>query len=139
MAYNNGFPMSYQQAYQPQQYQPQMPQANTGIIWVSGLAGAKAYLVAPNSTVQLWDSEAQVVYLKSADASGMPSIKILDYTIRDAQAAQTPFSQSTADYATRKEMDALRAEMNALKAMISKKENDNESTVQRNAKRTDGR
>ena len=47
-----------------------------GIIWVQGESGAKAYPVAPNQTVQLWDSEGQVVYLKSADGSGMPSMKI---------------------------------------------------------------
>ena len=50
-------------------YYPYQP---TGIIWVSGEAGAKAYLVAPNNTVQLWDSESQTIYLKSADACGMP-------------------------------------------------------------------
>ena len=41
-------------------------------------------MVAPNNTIQLWDSESQTIYLKSADASGMPSMKILDYTIRDS-------------------------------------------------------
>lgn len=78
--YNNGYPYNYPY-YQPAQ-QINSNQ-NSGIIWVSGEAGAKAYMVAPNNTVQLWDSEAQVIYLKSADASGMPSIKVLDYTIRD--------------------------------------------------------
>lgn len=102
--YNNGFPatyqpMYYQPQYQPMQYQPQpvqpAPQAtqsqpvptaqpmNNSIIWVSGEAGAKAYLVAPNTTVQLWDSESQRIFLKSADATGMPSIKILNYTIEE--------------------------------------------------------
>lgn len=82
MAYNNGFPMNYQQPYQMQIPQPQ-PQVNSGITWVQGEAGAKAFPVAPNNTVDLWDSEEQVIYLKSADMSGMPSMKILDYTIRD--------------------------------------------------------
>ena len=79
MAYNPGFPVSYQpyypQAFQmPAQQNPQPAQANAGIIWVQGEAGAKSYLVAPNNTVQLWDSESQTIYLKSADASGMPSM-----------------------------------------------------------------
>lgn len=68
MAYNNGFPMNYPQYPQqyPQQYQQpiptpqqqmqQQPQNVGGLIWVSGEAGAKAFLVAPNTTVQLWDS-----------------------------------------------------------------------------------
>ena len=97
MAYNNGFPVSYPQYYMPQ-YQPQVPQVpqiqsqpvqqqpqmNSNLIWVQGEAGAKSYQVAPNSAVQLWDSENQTIYLKSADANGIPSIKTLDYTIREA-------------------------------------------------------
>jgi hypothetical protein len=83
-------------------------QQQNGIIWVQGEAGAKSYLVAPNTTVQLWDSEAQTIYLKSADASGMPTMKILDYTIRD-QGGQTAPSviQDHADYVTRDEFSAL--------------------------------
>ena len=57
----------YNSGYYPQMYQPyQQPQTNNGIIWVQGEAGAKSYLVAPNNTVQLWDSEDQKIYLKSA-------------------------------------------------------------------------
>lgn len=133
MAYGNGFPVGYQQMYYPQQFQAvqpnyaQQPQQNNGIIWVSGEAGAKAYLVAPNTTVQLWDSEAQVIYLKSADASGMPSMKILDYTIRDMTPANGPISASNAahinaqDFALRTDLDALAAQITALKAQIEKK------------------
>ena len=116
MAYNN-FPVSYQPMYyqnqmqQPimqnppiiqspiQMSQPQMSTSsqpvNNSIQWVQGLAGAKSYLVAPNTTVQLWDSEAPVVYLKSADASGMPSIKILDYTVRDNSANTVPMIENS--------------------------------------------
>ena len=114
MAYNNGFPMSYPQYPQqyPQQYQ-QQPQNVGGLIWVSGEAGAKAYLVAPNTTVQLWDSEANCVYLKSADATGMPSMKILDYTIRNAQndVKKTPLENEPKEYATKDDMAALKAEL----------------------------
>lgn len=116
MAFNNGFPMAYQPFYGNQginyPMQPQTPSQgqNGGIIWVSGEAGAKAYLVAPNNTVQLWDSEAQTIYLKSADASGMPTMKILDYKIRDNAPAQThvpTVTQPAADYVTRDEFNAF--------------------------------
>ena len=122
MAYNNGFPINYPQYYNPQYtapmtQMPQTPQPQTyqaqpggGIIWVQGEAGAKSYLVAPNTTVQLWDSENQVIYLKSADASGMPSIKTLDYTIREMP--QTPTTQGNQNteltaYATKEELQAF--------------------------------
>lgn len=118
MAFNNGFPIGYQPAqiyYPSQQAQQPQPQQNNGIIWVQGEAGAKSYLVAPNTTVQLWDSESQVIYLKSADASGMPSIKVLDYTIRDsAPKHPTPVGPQI-DYATKEDVGALQGELNKLR------------------------
>lgn len=106
MAFNNGFPVVYPQQYYPQyqpmqypqpvqispqpiqpqsqpQVQPQPQPQNVNLIWVQGEAGAKSHLVAPNTTVPLWDSEAQRIFLKSADAAGMPSMKILNYTIEE--------------------------------------------------------
>lgn len=114
MAYNPYFPTNYQQIV-PQAYAPQQQPQQSGLIWVQGEAGAKSYMVAPNQTVTLWDSEAQVIYLKSADASGMPSIKALDYTIRD-NTAKSPEIQPTASFATKDEVIALQKEINALKA-----------------------
>ena len=111
MAYNNGFPIGYQPMYYPQQFQPQQPvmaapqnpqpqqqnqqPMNNGIIWVQGEAGAKSYLVAPNTTVQLWDSEDQVIYL-NAPAVGNQNFDI---------------------YATKEDLDALRAEMKSMIAV----------------------
>lgn len=133
MAYNNGFPVSYPQYYMPQ-YQPQVPQVpqvqsqpvqqqpqmNSNLIWVQGEAGAKSYLVAPNTTVQLWDSERQTIYLKSADASGMPSIKTLDYTIREMpqnNVVLTPDGGSSA-FATKDEVNILADRLAALQSKI---------------------
>lgn len=107
MAYNNGFPIGYQPYFQQYQYQQQQPSSD--IKWVQGEAGAKSYLVAPNTTVQLWDSENQVIYLKSADASGMPSMRILDYTIRESNQpvmAQN-FAQRDEKYVTKEELKAF--------------------------------
>lgn len=130
MAYNNGFPATYQPMYYPQQFQPQIPQQpaqqNNGIIWVQGEAGAKSYLVAPNTTVQLWDSESQTIFLKSADASGMPSMKILDYTIRNQAPVNTPINAqasgpiNSTDFATHAEIDALTAQIDALRTQVDK-------------------
>ena len=122
MAYNNGFPMSYQpMQYYPQsnvyQVQPQQQQQNSSIIWVQGEAGAKSYLVAPNTTVQLWDSESQTIYLKSADASGMPSIKVLDYTIRSSapEAAVAAISGSGNNYITLEDLKPLQRQIDAIR------------------------
>lgn len=124
MAYNNIFPMTYQ----PQQmYYPQMPQQNQGqpqtqngnnLIWVQGEAGAKSYLVAPNSTVTLWDSEAQVIYLKSADATGMPSMKIIDYTIRNST-PQESTREPHGEFAMKTDVESIRKDIVALNERIN--------------------
>ena len=69
----------YQQAVNIPQMVPQ-PQVNQGLLWVSGEVGAKSYLVAPNSTVLLMDSDSSRFYLKSADNAGMPSLRIFEYS-----------------------------------------------------------
>ena len=122
MAYNNGFPATYQPMYyQPQYQQPTIQQPNNGVIWVQGEAGAKSYLVAPNNTVQLWDSESQTIYLKSADASGMPTMKVLDYTIRENASTAPPVaSASSPQYATKEDLDALKGQIEGLKMRLGK-------------------
>ena len=114
MALNSMFPMGYQPTYYPN-YPTQNAQPSNGIIWVQGLAGAKSYLVSPNTTVQLWDSERQTIYLKSADASGMPSIKTLDYTIREDKAPNLPLqgteNMQGIEYATKDDLKALKGEI----------------------------
>ena len=101
--------------------QPSMPsqpmqQQSSQIIWVSGEAGAKSYLVAPGNTVMLLDAENSVFYLKSADASGMPlPLRIFDYKERTTAAQQAFGGSVTAEsvnldnFVTRKEFEELRA------------------------------
>lgn len=114
MAYN--FPVGYQPYYP--QYQAQQTQSPSPLNWVQGEAGAKSFLVAPGNTVTLWDSEAQVIYLKSADASGMPSMRILDYTIRD-NAAQTPKIAPKTDFATKDDVVSIQKQIDEIKANLS--------------------
>lgn len=128
MAYNY-FPQTYQMpAYYPTQSNAYPTQQNVGantnaLIWVQGEAGAKSYMVAPNQTVVLWDSESQSIYLKSADASGMPSIKTLDYTIRDNSPQKADISSPT-DFATKDDLTLVKKELDALKAKFdARKEN----------------
>lgn len=119
MAFNNGFPIGYSQmfpqypGYNPQsQMQMQQQQAQqSNLTWVQGEAGAKSYLVAANTTVPLWDSEAQVIYLKSADASGMPSMKILDYTIRDSSNLPPKIPGDSPEYATKNEVETIKDDL----------------------------
>lgn len=123
MAYNY-FPQNYQPIYpmQSNAYSTQSnayPTQTNALIWVQGEAGAKSYMVAPNQTVVLWDSEAQIIYLKSADSSGMPNIKVLDYTIRD-NTTQRAENQPQNDFATKDDVSALEKEIASLKAKFER-------------------
>ena len=133
MNYQNYFPQSYYQntygqpsnvnvPYVPAQQQSQaQTQNNNSIIWVQGESGAKSYLVAPNQSVVLWDTESQTIYVKSADASGMPSIKALDYTMRES-APQTSVIPSESSFASKDDVDYLKKEIEALKGKFEDKE-----------------
>lgn len=103
------------QIVQPVQAQSQQ-QDSGGIIWVQGEAGAKAYLVAPGNTVQLWDSEDTVIYLKSADMSGMPSMRILDYTERTTASKTAPVASQAPHpkYVTIEQYNVLSDRLTAL-------------------------
>ena len=105
-----------QAAMQPVQQPPQ-----TGMIWVQGETGAKSYLMAPGNTLPLWDSESQTIYIKSVDASGMPSMRVLDYTERTTTPRQAAPAAPAEQYVTRAELDALSARVDALAAKPASK------------------
>lgn len=116
--YNN---MNYPQYPQMQGVQnvplQNQMQQNNGIIWVQGEGAAKSYLVAPGCTVALFDNESQTIYIKSADASGMPTMKVLDYTMRESQAR--PIISDSANFATKDDISSIREEINAIKAKFA--------------------
>lgn len=113
MAY--GFPVGYQPFYP----QAMNQQSSSQLIWVQGEAGAKSYLLSPGNTVALWDSEAQTIYLKSADASGMPSMRVLDYTIRE-DAHKTPNLGSQSDFATKDDVVSIQKQIDEIRANLRK-------------------
>ena len=147
MAYPYNYPQAFQPNYFPVGYQPVQPnfqQANmqqaqpqmqqptfnpainqSGIIWISGLQEAQMYPCGPNSAVQLWEKDGKTVYLKSADATGRPSLKIYDLVER----TETPQESSggtdnkVPDFATKEELSAVvgvvKGYSNALEAIKS--------------------
>lgn len=94
----------------PQQQIPQQQrQSPDERIWVQGEVGAKAFLVVPGNTVPLWDSEQQVIWLKSVNAAGVPVMSKLTYTIDSGASAPV----NAQDYITRSEFEErLRAILN---------------------------
>lgn len=111
--------------YYPTMYQqyPQPQSSNQGLQWVQGEAGAKSYLVAPNSSVLLMDSEQSVFYIKSADQAGMPMpLRVFDYSERQQASMQMSpqINSKEADgkYVDREEFEALKATCEALMAKV---------------------
>ena len=104
------------QPMQNQQFQPQQAPASPSIVWVQNEMEAANYLVAPNSAVTLWDSNAPVVYLKQADASGKPSMKIYDLVERTQRPVQAPQAPAV-EYAPLSRLEALEARLNELTAI----------------------
>ena len=114
---------------QPMPSQP-VQQQSSQIIWVSGEAGAKSYLVAPGNTVMLLDAENSVFYLKSADASGMPlPLRIFDYKERSVMPQQVVGGSVSAEqfnpdrFVTREEFDELKASIASQPASKKNKNN----------------
>lgn len=101
------------QLAQLRQNQFQQPrQEAPSIVWVQSEQEALNYLVAPNSAVTLWDSNSPVVYLKQADASGKPSLKVYDLVERTGR----PVSAPAVEYAPLARLEALEARLDALAA-----------------------
>lgn len=120
MAYNY-FPVTYQNPYytQPQiqpQYQQNQVQSN-GILWVSSELEAQNYPVAPNNAVALWDSSKPAIYLKQADASGKPVMKVYELSERSEtpQIKQETPEHKLSDYALKSEIDPILSAIAALK------------------------
>lgn len=99
---------------------PQNPVATGGVQWVSSEQEARGYLIAPNSAVALWDSTAPTVYLKQADASGKPTLKIYDLVER-TETPRTAPQEKGVEFVTREEFDRLAALVGEIKGKKKRK------------------
>ena len=96
-------------------YPNQMSTQN--LIRVNGIDGAKAYQMSANSTVALFDTNEDIMYVKSTDGAGFPSIRTFSFTeIKE----NTKVSQNS-DYISRQEFEDFKKElMNNGKQSISR-------------------
>ena len=125
----------YQQAFNiPQMQSVPQPQVNQGLLWVSGEVGAKSYLVAPNSTVLLMDSDSSRFYLKSADNAGMPSLRIFEYKeVTNAPTTSvnaTNFDENVLHdkFVTREEYEGLKRQYESIMERLNSMVSDTEPT-----------
>lgn len=88
-----------QQFQQRAQMQPGMQQGMQ-LIRVTGMDGAKAYQMPPNSVVPLFDADNDIMYVKSTDGAGFPTIRA--FAFQPVEDKPEPVPQ----YVTRDEFDA---------------------------------
>ena len=109
-------PMSQQMQQAPMQTQP-----TNDFLWVLNENEATSYPVAPNNTVTLWDKNLPTIYIKSVNAQGVPSMRILDFTERLTNAPKTP-STATFDlpnnFVTIDSFNALETKFAALEGKV---------------------
>lgn len=118
------FNQQYQQPMaQPMQTAP-MPMQNqptNDFLWVLNENEATSYPVAPNNTVTLWDKNLPTIYIKSVNAQGVPSMRVLDFVERTATnqtpPAGTAFNPSN-NFATLEQFNALKGDVEALRGKL---------------------
>lgn len=98
-------------------------QPTNDMIWVLNESEATSYPVAMNNSVVLWDKNDPTIYIKSMNAQGMPSMRILDFTERNADASNSHENApkthkcSCGDkFATKEQINDLKAKLDDLTA-----------------------
>lgn len=84
--------------------------SNSFINWVQGEAGARSINVPAGQTVLLMDSETNVFYVKSSDASGFPlPLRVFKY--EEVVESSDSTDRAPTIYVTKEELDEKLAEI----------------------------
>ena len=113
----------------------QQAQTNSQLIQVNGIESATAYPTTPNSTVALFDTNDDILYIKSTDASNFPTIRKFRFKEESLEVQTQPSVQ----YVTLDEFNKFKEEILNGKQFVSEpttsttksrsKSNTNDSTV----------
>ena len=123
-------PMVYPQQQvveQPQNMNVQNGQTNNSMdsymIWVQGKAGAQSYPVARGTTLPLFDSEGDFVYIKSVDGNGIP-LPLVTKVLADppvevkAEVIESTSKVDMSEYVTKESYDDLMKKYSDLEMRI---------------------
>lgn len=114
--YSNPYQANNNNYNQPQpQQQSQIP--FMPLTFTSGLVGAKAYIVAPNNTVFLKDSDvnSNLLFEKSADSYGRYTLKAYELKeINIDDIGKDKVSRPNIEYATKEEFELFKQQINNL-------------------------
>lgn len=142
MAYGNYAPFYRGGYFNPMQPQPQMPMMaesqaippyqaqqtmSSDVLWVLNEGEATAFPVAPNNSVVLWDKSNPTIYVKSVNAQGVPSMRVLDFVERTQQQTATQQTAQTRTehvcqcgdkFVTKEMFNALQSDFEALQSKL---------------------
>lgn len=97
--YQQQYP-SYQNMYTQQTiYQP--------LAFVNGIEGAKAFIVNPNQTIYLMDSDSNTMFIKTADPQGRYTLKSFNLIPTENAIQKT----TPVDYVTKEDLIILKDEI----------------------------
>lgn len=103
-----GQPQPYYNQPQIMNNQPMMTQEPIqNLIRVNGIEGAKAYQMPANSTVALFDANNDILYVKSTDGAGFPSIRTFAFT----EVKEVENETTKVDYISREEFENFKKEL----------------------------
>lgn len=121
----NGQQMAVQQPIQqmPMQAPTQFMQTQptNDMLFVLNENEASAYPVAPNNSVVLWDKNNKTFYIKTANAQGIPSMQIYDFTerVEKAQNESVKHECKCGDkFVTKEQFEGLKGDFERLTAKV---------------------
>lgn len=121
----NQYKGQYQQMpmQQPMVQQMQTPTQTNDMIWVLNENEATSYPVAPNNSVVLWDKNEPIIYVKSVNNQGVPSMRVLYFEERNTATSNSPKNAPKThectcgdNFATKEEINDLRGKIDDLMA-----------------------
>ena len=110
---------------QPMVQQTQAPIHTNDMIWVLNENEATSYPVAPNNSVVLWDKNNKTFYIKTANAQGIPSMQIYDFTQRIENAPKSPTEHVCKcgnDFIPKSELNAINGKFDDISGKIEELE-----------------
>ena len=123
---NSNFQNPYNNMMNNNQNIQNMPSyaSNTGLIRVTGMDGAKAYQMSANSVVALFDSNEDILYIKSTDGANFPTIKTFKFIPYEVS-ENTP----NTDFISREEFENFKQEVKTYAEQLIPTESTAKSTT----------
>lgn len=118
---NNNFQNSNNSQSTPNYQSSYNPPMNTNIIYVNGIEDAKNRPLPFNSNYAFWDNDKAIVYRKVVDSMGKMSIEPYDLVPHKDENDSSPETKQNFDtsaFVNRKEYEALKSELEQLKALV---------------------